>query len=101
MKCPGGGIGRRAAFRSPCPYGCASSSLALGTKNIGLPCREPFFVYVILTQESVDLRGAIIRKQLVVLIQALEADVVTNHEGSISAFGDQCLIGVRDILSEL
>ena len=29
--CPGGGIGRRAAFRSPCPYGCASSSLALGT----------------------------------------------------------------------
>ena len=29
--CPGGEIGRHASLRGWCPYGCASSSLVLGT----------------------------------------------------------------------
>ena len=51
--CAGGGIGRRAGFRSLCPFGCVGSSPTRRTKEYYLrQCREDFSLYAATLEAS-------------------------------------------------
>jgi hypothetical protein len=51
---PDGEIGRHASLRGWCPYGCASSSLVLGTKETSKEIWEFFYAFTNLTTPSIS-----------------------------------------------